>query len=142
MSNQTKTGDLLEKRFIKVGQLKEGNYVLVDDVVCQIKSIEKSKPGKHGAAKARITAIGVFDDSKRTLLKSTGDEADVPIIARGNAQVSAVIGDNLSLMEINTYEVFECAKPKDVPGIKAGDEVEYIRVDQNVRVLRKKGSTP
>lgn len=130
----------MEKKFIKVGQLKEGNYVLIDDTVCQIRAIEKSKPGKHGAAKARVTAIGVFDDVKRTLLKSTGDEADIPIVQRGNAQVCAVMGDLLSLMDIGSYEVFECAKPKDIAGVKAGDEIEYIRVDQNVRVLRKKGT--
>jgi translation initiation factor 5A len=130
----------MEKKFGKVGQLKEGNYVLVDDAVCQIKGIEKSKPGKHGAAKARVTAIGVFDDVKRTLLKSTHDEAEIPIVQRGNAQVSAVMGETISLMDIGSYEVFECPKPKDVAGIRAGDEVEYIRVDQNMRILRKKGT--
>lgn len=114
---------------------------MVDDMVCQIRAIEKSKPGKHGAAKARVTAIGVFDDVKRTLLKSTGDEADIPIVQRGNAQVSAVMGETVSLMDVTSYEVFECSKPKDGTGLKAGDEVEYIRVDQNVRILRKRGAS-
>lgn len=130
----------MEKKFIKVGQLREGNYVLIDDTICQIRAIEKSKPGKHGAAKARVTAIGVFDGVKRTLLKSTGDEADIPIVQRGSAQVSAVMGDMVSLMDTSSYEVFECSKPKDVAGIRAGDEVEYIRVDQTARILRKKGT--
>ncbi len=141
MVNAEKEGNGMEKKFIKVGQLREGNYVLIDDTVCQIRGIEKSKPGKHGAAKARVTAIGVFDDVKRTLLKSTGDEADIPIVQRGNAQVSAVMGDMVSLMDINSYEVFECPKPKDIGSIKAGDEIEYIRVDQNTRILRKKGTS-
>lgn len=132
----------MEKKFGKVGQLKEGNYVLIEGFVCQIRGIEKSKPGKHGAAKARITAFGVFDRVKRNLLKSTGDEAEIPIVQRGNAQVSAIMGDNLSLMDINSYEVFEAPKPKDLnEAIATGDEVEYIRVDENVRVLRKKGGS-
>ena len=129
----------MEKKFVKVGQLREGSYILIDDLVCQIKGIEKSKPGKHGAAKARVSAFGVFDDVKRTLLKSTGDEAEIPIVNRSNAQVSAVLGDQLSLMDIETFEVFECPKPKEF-SVKAGDEVEFIRVDQNVRVLRKRGT--
>ncbi|MBU0635764.1 translation initiation factor IF-5A [Candidatus Micrarchaeota archaeon] len=131
----------MEKKFVKVGQLKEGNYVLVDGFVCQIKATEKSKPGKHGSAKARITAIGVFDGSKRTLLKSTGDEAEVPIIQRSTAQISAVMGDSLSLMDMGSYEIIEAPKPKELSGLKQGDEVEFIRVDENIRVLRKKGSS-
>jgi len=74
-------------------------------------------------------------------LKSTGDEAEIPIVQRGNAQVSAVMGNTLTLMDVNSYEVFETPRPKEVESINAGDEVEYIRVDENVRVLRKKGSS-
>lgn len=129
----------MEKKFVKVGQLRDGNYVLVDGFVCQIKGIEKSKPGKHGSAKARVTASGVFDNVKRTLLKSTGDEAEIPIVKRSNAQVSAVMGDNLSLMDISSFAIIEAPKPKEL-SLKPGDEIEYIQVDQSIKVIRKKGS--
>lgn len=131
----------MEKKFVKVGQLKEGNYILIDDVVCQIRNIEKSKPGKHGAAKARITAIGVFNDAKKGALKQTTDEAEVPIVERGNAQVAAVMGDTLSLIDANSFQSFDCPKPKDVAGIKQGDDVEYIHVDESVRILRRRGTS-
>ena len=130
-----------EKKFAQVGHLKEGNYVLIDGFVCQIRQVEKSKPGKHGAAKARITAIGVFDDSKRQLLKGTGDDTEVPIIERGSAQVVAIVGDSLSMMNLSTYETREVPKPKDVSGIQQGDEVEFIKWGDNYRVLRKRGSS-
>lgn len=130
-----------EKKFVQVGQLREGNYVLVDGFVCQIRATEKSKPGKHGSAKARITAIGVFDDSKRQLLKPTGDDTEVPIIIRGNAQVVAIMGESLSLMDLASYETREVPKPKDVPDIKQGDEVEYIKWGDNFRILRRKGAS-
>jgi len=128
----------MEKKFVKVGQLKEGNYVLIDGFACRIIEIEKSKPGKHGSAKARITAIDIFSENKRTLLEPTGSNAEVPIIKRSNAQVVAVMGDTLSLMDTASYEAFNCPAPKDVPGIKAGDEVEYLQLDEQVRILRKK----
>lgn len=128
-----------DKKFMQVGHFKEGSYILIDGFVCQVKSIEKSKPGKHGAAKARITAIGVFDDSKRNLLKGTGDDHEVPIIVRGNAQVVAIMGDTLSMMDLSNYETREVPKPKDVSGIQQGDEIEYIKWGDNYRVLRKKG---
>ncbi|TRO53981.1 translation initiation factor IF-5A, partial [Candidatus Bathyarchaeota archaeon] len=46
---------------VDVGSLRVGGYMVVDDQACRIVGITKSKPGKHGAAKARIVAIGVFD---------------------------------------------------------------------------------
>lgn len=85
----------MEKRFVRTSQLRVGGYLLVDEQVCQIKDIELSKPGKHGAAKARVTAIGVFDDVKRTLLQSATEDAEVPIIERGSAQVVADLGASL-----------------------------------------------
>ena len=127
-----------EIKFVKVGQLKEGSYVLIDGSVCQIRSFEKSKPGKHGAAKARITAFDIFTDQKKNLLKPTSEDQEVPIIDRGNAQVIAVAKELLHLMDTETYETFEIPVPKDVTGIKQGDEVEFLRYGANVRVLRKK----
>ena len=40
-------------------------YAIVDDEPCQIVDIQKSKPGKHGSAKFRCSAISLFDGSKR-----------------------------------------------------------------------------
>ena len=96
-----------EKKFVNVGSLKIGGYVLIDEAVCQIKSVEKSKPGKHGAAKARITAMGIFSGQKKNLLKQVSADAEVPIIKKGTAQVVAVIGDNLQLMDTETYTMRE-----------------------------------
>ena len=52
-----------------VGSLRVGGYMIIDNEPCRIVDITKSKPGKHGAAKARIVAIGVFDGQKRQFVK-------------------------------------------------------------------------
>lgn len=129
---------MAEITFKKVSQLKEGNYLLIDGAVCKIKSIEKSKPGRHGAAKARIQGIGVFDGQKRTMLKPTSAEAEVPIIKRANAQVVAVMGDSLQIMDLKSYEVFSVRKPSNISGLSSGVEVEYIRYGNQTSLLRKK----
>ncbi|MFH0714228.1 MAG: translation initiation factor IF-5A [Candidatus Diapherotrites archaeon] len=128
----------MEVKFVRTGQLKPGNYVLIDGFVCQIKSIDLSKPGKHGSAKARVTAIGVFDDSKRQLLKPATDDTEVPIIEKGNAQFVADMGGSIQVMDTSTYSTFDSPKPKDIGTLKPGDEVEYIKCDANVRIIRKK----
>ncbi len=128
-----------EKKFAKAGSLKPGNYVLIDGKVCQVKSIEKSKPGKHGSAKARVTAIDVFTGQKKTLLKPTSADVEVPIIKKSNAQVVAVVADNLQLMDMESYEMFECKKPSELE-INQGDEVEYIRYGNFAKITRRKKS--
>ena len=51
-------------RPVDVGELRVGGYMIIDGEPCRIVDIAKSKPGKHGSAKARIVAIGIFDNQK------------------------------------------------------------------------------
>lgn len=127
-----------EKKFVSIGALRPGSYVLIDDCVCQIKGIEKSKPGKHGAAKARITAFDIFTGQKKNLLKPTSADAEVPIIIKGSAQVVAVMGDSLQIMDTTSYEMLTVKKPAEISGLTSGAEVEYVRYGQNVKILNKK----
>ncbi len=130
-----------EIKFSNVGHLREGGYVMIDGFVCQIKVYEKSKPGKHGAAKARITASGVFDNQKRNLMAPVHSDAEVPVVDRGNAQVVAVMGGQVQLMDTATYETFNVPKPADIKDLSSGDEVEYLRFDQLFKILRKRTTT-
>lgn len=128
-----------EKKFAQIGQLKEGNYVLIDGVPCKIVEVEKSKPGKHGAAKARITGIGVFSSQKKTLMKPTSADNEVPIIEKCSGQVVAVMGDVIQVMDTENYQTYNAPKAKDIPGLVSGIEVEFIRWGDSVMIIRKKG---
>lgn len=128
-----------EKKFGQAGQLKPGSFVLIDGRVCQVKSLEKSKPGKHGAAKARVTAMGVFDGTKRTLLKATDYAVEIPIIKKGNAQVVALMGDTAQIMDLETYKTFDVPTPKEITGLASGTEVEYQQYGEEAKIVRKKG---
>ena len=128
-----------EKKFTNVGSLKPGSYVLIDGFPCQVRASDKSKPGKHGSAKARIVAFDVFGGQKRGLLKPTSADAEVPIMLKGTAQVVAVMGELLQVMDLTSYETFDVKKP-DIQGLASGVEVEYVRWGDQVKVLRRKGS--
>ncbi len=129
-----------EKKFTNAGHLKPGSFVLIDGFACQVKSVDKSKPGKHGSAKVRVVAFDVFSGQKRGLLKSTGMDVDVPIMLKGSAQVVAVMGDTVQIMDLGTYETFDVKKPESIQGLASGIEVEYVKWGSQVKVLRKKGS--
>ncbi|MCR8432878.1 MAG: translation initiation factor IF-5A [Crenarchaeota archaeon] len=96
-----------------VSALKTGTYIMIDGEPCKIVEISKSKLGKHGAAKARIVAVGVFTGQKRTIIKSTGDKIEVPIVARKEAQVLSIRGRYVELMDLETFEQFEAPVADD-----------------------------
>jgi translation initiation factor 5A len=115
------------KMIVQVKDLKKGKFVIIDDVPCRVVDVETSKPGKHGAAKARVTAIGVFSDAKKVLLKPVDSNCEVPIVDKRNGQVIADLGEKLQVMDMETYENFEVDKPKDIQ-LTAGQEIEYMEV--------------
>lgn len=129
----------MEKKFVGINELRNGGFILIDDNVCKIVEIEKSKPGKHGAAKARITAIDIFNGQKKQLLKSSDQEAEVPIVEKSDAQVVAIIGNNLQLMDLKTYETFEAPIPEEFKSeLTAGREIQYQKFGDKINIVSVK----
>ncbi len=126
-----------EKKFMQAGLLKPGKYVLIDGEVCQVKTIEKSKPGKHGAAKVRVVAFNIFTHQKRGLLKGTDVEIEVPIVIKKNGQVVAVTGNVVNIMDMETYETYDAPREEGID-VKSGDEVEYQMYGDSIKINRKK----
>lgn len=112
---------------VEVRQLREGGYVIIDDEPCEILSISVSKPGKHGAAKARIDAIGIFDSQKRSIVQPVTAKIYVPIVERKRAQIISVTGNIAQLMDMETYETFELEIPDELKDkMEPGKEVMYL----------------
>jgi len=126
-----------EKKFVQAGILKPGSYVLIDEEVCQVKSTEKSKPGKHGAAKVRIVAFNIFTGQKRGLLKGTDVEVFIPVLLKKSAQFIAEVGSSVQIMDTTTFETIEAPKLEDVK-LVAGDELEYYQYGGNAKIIRKR----
>ena len=126
-----------EKKFVQAGILKPGSYVLIDEEVCQVKSTEKSKPRKHGAAKVRIVAFNIFTGQKRGLLKGTDVEVFIPVLLKKSAQFIAEVGSSVQIMDTTTFETIEAPKLEDVK-LVAGDELEYYQYGGNAKIIRKR----
>jgi translation initiation factor 5A len=130
-------------RPVDAGSLKIGSNIIIEDVACKIVEIEHSKPGKHGSAKVRITAIGLFDGAKRNIVCPVDARVDVPLIEKKSGQVIALSGDDVQLMDLGTYEQLYAPMPTE-EDIKAklatGLEVEYWQVLGKLKIVRVKGS--
>jgi len=126
---------------VDVGSLRVGGYMLIEGEPCHIVDIQKSKPGKHGSAKARITAIGLFDGVKRSFVKPVDLGAEVPIIDKRMGQVFAVNPTGIQIMDLETYAYLDAPYPDD-PELKAklvaGAEIEYWQILGKVKIMRVK----
>ena len=117
--------------------LKVGRHIVIDGEPCKIVSYHTAKTGKHGSAKARIDAIGILDNKKRSLVKPVDAKIEVPLIERKNAQVNYKSGNTMGLMDLETFETFEVTIPKDIEGeVIEGGEIEYIAAMGRRKIVR------
>jgi len=115
------------KEQTEIGKIKEGRYIVIEDEPCRVVGIATSKPGKHGAAKARIDAVGIFDGVKRSIVQPVSAKTYVPVVERKSGQVLSIAGTMAQLMDMKDYSNFEIAIPDDKKGaIEVGKEYMYI----------------
>ncbi len=122
---------------VEVRELKEGRYMVIDDEPCKILSISTSKPGKHGEAKARIEAVGIFDGNKKSVVYPVKHKVQVPIIDKRQAQIVAIMGAEVQLMDLETYEMFHLPITDDVKDdLKPGSEILYLITMDRKKITR------
>ena len=124
---------MVEVQVKKVIDLKPGNYIWYNGKVYKVVSIETSKTGKHGSAKARVEAIS-FDGDKIVLIKPTQDPIEVPMIKKIKGQVISVLSeDRVMVMDMDTYETFEARVNDDLKGkISEGQRVVVWDIGEKV----------
>ncbi|HDD42816.1 MAG TPA: translation initiation factor IF-5A [Nitrososphaeria archaeon] len=126
----------------ELGSLKVGHNIVIDGEPCRIVELEKSKPGKHGAAKVRLVAIGIFDNVKRTMVGPADSRVEVPIIEKKSGQIVSG-GDTVSVMDNETYEIVEMALAQDdkLRGrLEPGATVEYWRIMGRYMIVNVKSA--
>jgi translation initiation factor 5A len=133
---------------IELGSLKIGSYILlpVSDQPtgepCRITEYDTSKPGKHGAAKARIVGMGVFDDQKRPHVGPVSMQVHVPLIDKRPGQIISMTDSNIQVMDMETFETVDVDMvDEEIKGkLEQGQEIEYWKVMDRIKIMRIKSS--
>ncbi|MDT7891266.1 MAG: translation initiation factor IF-5A [Thermoproteota archaeon] len=116
-------------KIAEAGSIKEGSYIVIEDVPCRVVEVEKSKTGKHGSTKVRIVGVSIIDNTKKVLTVPSDAQVNIPIIDKKFAQVINVGKDTVQLMDLKTYEFYEVSKPQELADkLAAGMEVEVWEV--------------
>jgi len=124
-------------KLIAATSVQEGRYIILDDIPCRVTSIQISRPGKHGHAKVRITAIGIIDGKKRETVMPGHDMLQTPVIDKKTAQVLSVHGDVANVMDAETYETFDLEIPEELKAdCVPGSNVLYWLIT-NVKIMKQ-----
>ena len=132
----------------ELGSLKIGSYILlpVSDQPtgepCRITEYDTSKPGKHGSAKARIVAVGIYDEQKRPHVGPVSMQVHVPLIDKRTGQVISIVGSKIQVMDSETFETIDVDMiDKELEGtLDQGKDIEYWNVMGRTKIMRIKSS--
>uniref|UniRef100_A0A7S1GB90 Eukaryotic translation initiation factor 5A n=1 Tax=Bicosoecida sp. CB-2014 TaxID=1486930 RepID=A0A7S1GB90_9STRA len=85
---------------IRAGEVKKGGHVCIKGKPCKVIEITTSKTGKHGHAKANITALDIFTGNKLVDICPTSHNMEAPFVTRTEYMLTDVGEEGyLSLMD-------------------------------------------
>lgn len=85
---------------VQAGALKKGSHVCIKGFPCKVVELTTSKTGKHGHAKANITALDIFTGKKYEDVAPTSHTLHSPVVNRSEYQLVDVDHENFcSLMD-------------------------------------------
>ncbi len=120
---------------VEIRTLKVGRYLAIDDDAYRILSISKSKPGKHGSAKARIELEDLFTGQKRSHVGSVSDTVHVPVIEKGSATVTHLQGEEVHAMDAKTFELMVLPDEESL-NVEAGGEIMWMEAMGRFKIIR------
>ncbi|MBC5793370.1 MAG: translation initiation factor IF-5A [Nanohaloarchaea archaeon] len=113
---------------IEAGKVRNGTYVMIDEEPCEVRSVSKSSPGKHGSAKAKIKAKEIFGGKNKHITKPVDSMMMSPDVENKVGQVVSKEGTIAQVMDMDTYETEEMELPEDLT-ISEGEEIEYKQIE-------------
>ena len=120
---------------VEIRTLKVGRFCVVDDEAYKILSISKSKPGKHGSAKARLSLESIFTGKKISHVGTVTDSINVPMIEKGSAIITHIEGSEIHAMDNKTYETLILPQ-EDGMALEAGGEILWMEAMGRYKIIR------
>ncbi|MGB1588394.1 MAG: translation initiation factor IF-5A [Poseidonia sp.] len=120
---------------VEIRTLKVGRFCVVEDEAYKILSISKSKPGKHGSAKARLELVNIFSDKKISHVGTVTDTINVPMIEKGTAMVTHIEGNEVHAMNMRDHSMMILPMEAEM-NIEAGKEIMWMEALGRYKIIR------
>ena len=127
----------MQKTIAIIKDLKPNGFVIIDGAVCRVERVQISTSGKHGHAKVRLDGIGLFDNTRRSVIAPSHENVEVPIVEKKRGQVVSITGNKAQIMDLTDYSVMEMDIPEERKDkIRQGEEIDYFEV-LDVKTLKE-----
>ena len=120
---------------VKIRTLKVKRFCVVDNEAYKILSISKSKPGKHGSAKARLELVSLFSSKKISHVGTVTDNIYVPMIEKGTAMVTHLEGNEVHAMNMKDHTMMILPMESEM-NIEAGKEIMWMEALGRYKIIR------
>ena len=112
---------------VEIRTLKVGRYVALEENAYKILGMSKSKPGKHGSAKARLSLESIFTGKKISHVGTVTDSINVPMIEKGTATVTHIEGSEVHAMNDRDYSMMILPMPGEdsAMNVEAGQKIMW-----------------
>ena len=120
---------------VEIRSLKVGRYCCVDEKAYKINSISKSKPGKHGSAKARRELVDIFSDQKLYHVGTVTESINVPLLEKGTAMVTLIEGEEVHAMNMRDHSMMILPVEPDL-NVEAGNEIMWMEALGRYKIIR------
>jgi translation initiation factor 5A len=124
-------------KLIEATQAKSGTTILIDGDAYTVRSNDISKTGKHGHAKCRIEAVGIFISKKKVVAVNGSERFEVPLVVKHKAQVLSSSDGKASVMDLESYETIDLDVLEDIKGeMQPETQVEYWDIEGVKKIMR------
>lgn len=120
---------------VEIRTLKVGRFCVVDEEAYKILSISKSKPGKHGSAKARLELVSLFSSKKISHVGTVTDNIHVPMIEKGKAMVTHIDGEEVHAMNMKDHSMMILPVDPDI-SVESGQEILWMEALGRYKIER------
>ena len=119
----------------EIRTLKIRRYVAIEEDAYKILSMSKSKPGKHGSAKARIELEDIFTGQKKSHVGTVTDTINIPLIEKGSAIITHIQGNEVHAMDNKTYQPLILPVEEGM-NLQSGGEIQWMEAMGRYKISR------
>ncbi len=125
-------------KIINATELKIGTNIFIEKEPYAVRKVDISKTGKHGHAKVRLEAVGIFTGSKKVMVSPGHDRFEVPLVNKRKGQVLSLGNKTASVMDLETFENFDIQISEEIEKeIEENSKVEYWEINDQ-RIIKRK----
>ena len=118
-------------------ELKKGDYFKHNNEIFKLIRKELVAYGTHSHSKLKLYIQGLDKKGEKTINLHHTDKVEILNIIRKAAQVISKTEDKVQIMDSVSFETIDADLPEELE-INEGDEVTFIDLEGNIKILEKR----